>query len=359
MKIVTIMYSGLSGTASVVFSLIKADRIGNRHSIIFIGIEKVPEEYTENCKISGIDYYIIIKKPGLDLSAQKKISGHLKDISPDAVIMHNLNTILPVSYYAAGKKISVIAVEHQANSLKNKKDWIRSGLTMLLANKVVFLTELYKGEMKKRLGFFYRKEKVAVISNGLDMELFSPGASEPGSVIKIGMLGRMVDIKDHLTLIDAMQLLVEQFGWGRKIKLMLAGSGPMMDTLIKSAELNRLQEQIDFCGFINEQQCAHFLKNLDLYVHASLGETMSTSLMQAMACKKPIIASDVTGINNMIIHNKTGILVPVKDKMLLASAIDMVLKDKPLQEKLSENAYEYAVRTFSGAEMFRKYSELF
>ncbi|MBK8495622.1 MAG: glycosyltransferase family 4 protein [Chitinophagaceae bacterium] len=53
-----------------------------------------------------------------------------------------------------------------------------------------------------------------------------------------------------------------------------------------------------------------FLQSLDIYVHASLGETMSTAIMQAMACKLPIVASDVNGINNMIIHGKTGILVP-------------------------------------------------
>ena len=359
MNVVTIMYSGLSGTASVVFSLIKADHTGNKHSIIFIGIENAAEEYITNCKNSGIDFYIIVKKPGLDLSAQKKVICYLKNSAPDVVIMHNLNTILPVAYYAAGKKVSVIAVEHQANSLKNQKDWARSMLTMQLADNVVFLTELYRSQMKDKLGILFRTGKTAVINNGLEPGIFSRGIPEERSVIKIGMLARMVDIKDHLTLISAMRLLSEEYGWEKKIKLLLAGSGPMMETLIQSTKTNDLQDQIEFCGFITEKQSASFLKDLDIYVHASYGETMSTAIMQAMASGKAIIASDVTGINNMITHGETGLLVPVKDGDSLAAAIDKLLRNKPLQDKLSLNAYEYAISTFSSANMFRKYAELF
>lgn len=61
-----------------------------------------------------------------------------------------------------------------------------------------------------------------------------------------------------------------------------------------------------------KENLVQFLQSLHLYVHASLGETMSTAVMQAMGCGLPIIASDVNGINNMIDNGRTGILVRQK-----------------------------------------------
>ena len=98
-----------------------------------------------------------------------------------------------------------------------------------------------------------------------------------------------------------------------------------------------------------------FLQSLDLYIHASLGETMSTAMMQVMACGLPIIASDVDGINNMITTSVTGILVPVKNSLLLAEAIIDCIKNPIMMQTLAENAYQYALNHFSNQKMLEAY----
>ena len=110
---------------------------------------------------------------------------------------------------------------------------------------------------------------------------------------------------------------------------------------------------------LEEIELVKFLHDLTIYVHASLGETMSTAIMQAMACGLPIIASDVPGINNMIINNKTGILVPVKNEQVMADAIKYLVNTNSRAAELGANAFEFAKMHYSNVTMFKKYKELF
>ena len=101
----------------------------------------------------------------------------------------------------------------------------------------------------------------------------------------------------------------------------IAGDGDFKEELVEYTEQLGLTNDVEFTGMIPEKALVNFLQSLDIYVHASLGETMSTAIMQAMACKLPIVASDVNRINNMITNNITGILVPSQREYELAKAI--------------------------------------
>jgi glycosyltransferase involved in cell wall biosynthesis len=96
-----------------------------------------------------------------------------------------------------------------------------------------------------------------------------------------------------------------------------------------------------------------------VYIHASLGETMSTAIMQAMACGKAIVASDVDGINNMITNGLTGLLVRVQDKEQMAIAISSLITDKALRKRLETAALKTAKNTFSDRLMFLRYKKIF
>jgi D-inositol-3-phosphate glycosyltransferase len=86
---------------------------------------------------------------------------------------------------------------------------------------------------------------------------------------------------------------------------------------------------------------------------------MSTAIMQAMACKLPIIASNVAGINNMIKDGVTGILVQPQNSSQIEIAINTLLQDKTLATTLSTNANKFANENYSNTAMFAKYSKLF
>jgi L-malate glycosyltransferase len=110
---------------------------------------------------------------------------------------------------------------------------------------------------------------------------------------------------------------------------------------------------------LEEKDLPEFINSLDIYVHATLGETMSTAIMQVMACRVPVIASDVPGVNNMIIHEQLGLLVPVKNETAMAEAIVYLLDHPEVAAKLSGNAFDFAITHYSNTSMLDKYKAVF
>ena len=360
MKIVNIIYSGLGGHAAVVFALIEGDKSSkNTHIILFYGIEEVPSAYIEKCYALAISYNKILKKPGLDLVSNTKVLAVLESIIPDVIILHSINLILPIYYFTKKHKIKLISVEHQPNHLKMKIEWIYSILIMFLSNKVVYLTKVYESQMAKALSKFYIKKKVSVINNGTNLNLYKPGKKEESDLIKIGMLSRLMPTKDHSTLIYAFNDLLKNYKQKIRIQLNIAGDGSIFKNLQDQVNALGIQNEVNFLGMIPENGSIDFLQQQDIYVHASLGETMSTSIIQAMACEKAIIASDVEGINNMLKNDETAILVPPKNKEKLMEAFALMIESKILRETLSKNAFIYAHQNFSNEAMYEKYFALF
>lgn len=363
MTVVQILYSGLGGHSSVGFSLIEADT-GKRynHIIIFYGIEEMPGSYINKCGELGVEYFFVRKKAGLDIASQKQVIAALRKVKPAVILLHSVNLIIPVFYFRLFHKTRIIAVEHQPNHLKTKPEWVWSFLLMWLPSKLVFLTEMYREQMKKKLGIFYRDKKVSVINNGINISLFRPGnrtGAGQQNVTRLGMLARLTGTKDHATLIRSFKLLLDDTGPAPGLQLHIAGEGEMKNKLMELSRELGLSEKVYFRGMIPESAAVDFLNEMDIYVHASLGETMSTSIMQAMACGKPIVASDVMGISNMIGNGVTGMLVPAGNAEEMKIAILQLIQNQDKRHELATNAFKFAADNYSNKKMLDNYIVIF
>ena len=363
MTILHILYSGLGGHGNVFFSLVHADKQkAYQYRAIFNGIEDVKEEYRNACIENNIPFEVVRKKPGLDISYFRQVYRHIADSHADVVFLHSSGYILPaiISNFFLRKKKMIIVRETQANQLKAKMDWVWLSVSLLFANRIVFLSEEYNQEIKKALPLLYRKSKVAVIPNGLDLEKYKPVVPSHQTPFLIGMQSRLVRIKDHLTLLRAMAKLRDSgLVQPGKHLLRIAGDGEFRAELESEASKLNIRELVEFTGMLPESELVGFLEGLDMYIHASLGETMSTAIMQAMACGLPIIASDVKGINNMISNEENGLLVPAKDPDAMATAIARLLNDQVLSARLRKAARTLAEQKFSNTRMLESYGQLF
>lgn len=361
MKVLHILYSGLGGHGNVFFSMVNADlKREFDFAAIFNGIEPIRDEYVEQCKKKNIPFAYIEKKPGLHPGFFIKLYREIKKTNPDIIFLHGGIAVLPawLAKLFSRRIKKIIVRETQANHLKNRGDWIRLTLSMMFANRIVFLSEEYHQEVAKKMGWIYSKKKSSVIPNGIDLNLYAPRPHTPSPSIKLGMVGRLVNSKDHSTLLKAIAELKKQDPT-RSIKLMIAGDGEYKNELSSTAQELNIAEDVIFTGQLNELELVDFLRELDIYIHASLGETMSTAIMQAMASGKPIVASDVPGIHNMIEHGKRGLLVPAQDPEALARVLHELINNKPEQERLASAALTYAQENFSNLIMLDQYKQLF
>ncbi|MEN6554073.1 MAG: glycosyltransferase family 4 protein [Methanobacterium sp.] len=149
--------------------------------------------------------------------------------------------------------------------------------------------------------------------------------------------------------------------------LVLAGDGPLKQKMIELSDNLGVLEKIRFEGDIPNENIPNYMAAADLVVVPSvhindLEEASSILLVEAMAMKKPVIATGIGGLKESIVEGMNGILIPDKDPAAIARAVCDVLNDPILADKLGENAFKYVKkeRTWQkiALETFQVYKKL-
>lgn len=188
------------------------------------------------------------------------------------------------------------------------------------------------------------KEKLNIIENGTYLpESFKISTQLP---IRFGSVGRMVKLKGQSILMDAIKALItgdhklesEQF------VLDFYGSGPVEDDL-KELSNELPSGLVTFHGEVKDIEKIY--ENIDVLIVASQSEGLSMVIIEAMARGIPVIATDVGGNPTLVKNNKTGLLIPYGDPIVLAEAISTVLKKVDLVESFGRAARELIEVEFS------------
>jgi glycosyltransferase involved in cell wall biosynthesis len=361
LKIAQLIYSGLGGHGSVAFSLISADEAGSWQPIIgFFGIEAPTEAYLRFCRERAMPFAYFKVKPGRSWQVWGDMFRWLMASRPEAVILHGPTALLPCWIFARIARGRLIVVEHQANALKTPIEWLFTRLSMLFADGVVVLSSVYDQELKDRIGVFYRASKVSIIPNGVDTYRFRPRPrrSDDAIAMKLGMAARFTRIKRHDVLIEMareLRLRHPEIHW----RLSLPGNGDTWKEVGADVDGKRLNSTIALPGYLDEEELIEWYQSLDIYVHASEGETLSTAILQAMASALPIVASDVPGIRNLICgETKCGLLIARQEPHGFAEAVTRLVKDPDFASGLGAAGRQAAERGYSHRQMFSMYQDV-
>jgi glycosyltransferase involved in cell wall biosynthesis len=353
MRVTQVLYSGLGGHGSVVFSIIDGDvKKHTQNSLLFYGIEPIKYEYRQRCEQDKIPYAGIlygIKPFFIDWLRALIIILRQK---PEFVLLHSisLSVLAPVLRLFG---IKVIAIDHTPNSTKRPSEWTALKLALRLCNKVVYLTQSHEEEVRQKLG---TSKKIHIINNGINTEVYQPSETPPAPPYTIMMQARFSHTKDFQTLIRAARLLKDSCQVPFLVRL--AGDGDVKPVCEQLADELQLSGIVQFEGMLNERQILQLMAETHIYVHSTLSEAMSTSVMQALSCGKPVIASDIAGMDNLIQHGKTGLLFPVSNEQILADYLRQCLEGKIDTAALSGNARQFAVKRLSMERMFEEYWKL-
>lgn len=363
MKVAQILFSGLGGHGSVAFSLqaaaARATGDGGRHAMVFLGTEDLLPEYDRLCAERGLERRYVRARAGAPWRSWPPLFRALLELNPDAIVLHSVKAVLPVWLYARARGVRLVAVEHQANPLKTRAEWTASRLLMRMADAVVMLTPAYRADLKAGLGAAWREDRARTIPNGIDTDLFSPAARKAaGGPRVIGMASRFTDNKRHEALIGAMALLKaadRPDAW----RLTLAGDGETRERLMALAREAGVADVVDFPGYLGEAELLAWFKGLDLYAHATDGETLSTSILQAMAMALPIVGSDVTGVTSLLAEGGgVGAIARGQTPEAFAEAFRALVADPASTAAMAARARDRAVAVYSQDAMHRAYRAL-
>lgn len=357
--VVHVIYSGLGGHSAVMFALIEAGFCRDaRHRVVMAGVEPPPEEYVRRLDELGIPWDYVGKRAGQgSLAFYRRLRRVILQDTPDLVFLNGL-AAMPAVALCGSRRPIVLLRESQAAELKSRSDWGLLVLAHLVADAIVHLTPEAAAAAQARLGRLHRSSKVTVIPNGLDTAFFSPGIQsvEPDRPFRLGMVSRLQEIKDHSTLLAAFASLCAARP-ELPIELHIAGDGVTRPHI--EAEITRLglSGRVTMHGLLDRIGVRDLLRSLDIYVHATHGETMSNSIMQAMAAGLPIVASDVDGVSNMVCPG-LGVLYRPCDPDDLAVRLGEWIDNPADAAAHGQHARAYALQYFSGAGMARRYEAL-
>ena len=163
----------------------------------------------------------------------------------------------------------------------------------------------------------------------------------------LALIGRLVPQKGHHYFISALKDLLADY----KVKGLIIGSGPLEADLKQYSRNLGLNGSLVFTGL--RKDVPSLLDIVDILVMPSLREGLPIVALEAMAKKKPVVATNVGGNSEVIVDGMTGILVPPKDSITLAFAIKRLIDDKEYAMKLGNNGRNRLEEHFSVEKMVR------
>jgi glycosyltransferase involved in cell wall biosynthesis len=185
------------------------------------------------------------------------------------------------------------------------------------------------------------RSRIDVVYNAVDHTKYKPSEEPKPSEPMVGYVGRIKRYKKIDHLLEALKIVLGRIPGTR---LMLAGAGDYLPSLIESAGELGIEDNVEFMGFVSEEAKIKMLQRVHVVVNPSSKEGWGVTVIEANACGTPVIASDVQGLRDAVVNGKTGFLVPFGDVGGMADRIVQVLEDGDLRKRLSEQAIAHAHR---------------
>ena len=226
------------------------------------------------------------------------------------------------------------------------------------AQKVIAINEDIKKELLQ-LGL--KKDDIIMIPNGVDIRVFKPLENIlPSKKKVVTYVGRLHEQKGVEYLIHSWGMLAERFKLSAssfELQLNIIGEGPLLAKLVKLAGELKISNSINFLGSVDN--VAEFFRLTDVFVNTSLYEGISNSLLEAMACGLPVVATNISGNNELIKDGYNGLLVPSKNTVALRSAIECLLTDGVKARKLGMEARKTIEKRYACHVVAKEYMEIY
>jgi glycosyltransferase involved in cell wall biosynthesis len=206
-------------------------------------------------------------------------------------------------------------------------------------------------------------DKIDVIYNGIDFPKIDGqisiedlrnefGIRKDEKVV--GCISRLDDLKGYDLFIDAAALILKEMP---DVRFLIVGGGPAEEELKKQVSDRNIKDRFTFTGW--RLDAWGILQLFDVFLLTSKLEGMPIVLLEAMASRKPIVATSVGGVPEMVDHDKTGFIVQNRDPGEVRKYVLAILKDKELKEKLGNHSVETYERKFRAEPMVQAYQHLY
>lgn len=354
------------GMERIVVSLINRTGERYRHAVVCLTDFGVMRKDIADATVPCVALH---KKPGKDWLFYVRLWRTLRRLKPDMVQTYNLGALDlgPVVRLAGVRRL--VHAEHGRDAADPKGDnlhyqRLRRWMAPFISRYVAVSPDLQRWLIDD-VGI--RPSKVAYIANGVELDAFRPTRSRPEwrpklgnfappGTLLVGNVARLDKVKDHAGLLRAFQRLINETG-NSGYRLIIAGDGPQRAALERQVVELGLVPAVRLLG--NRDDVAELLAECDVFVLSSIAEGMPVTVLEAMAARLPVVATDVGGIAAVVEAGVTGALVPPRDPQALADALRVYLADAEQRRRHGDAGYAQVTARFSLATMVSAYVTLY
>jgi glycosyltransferase involved in cell wall biosynthesis len=285
----------------------------------------------------GLELIPIAPRTEMDLSAAWRLSRVIKRLAPDIVHAHDPHGVamasLALSLGGAARAPSLVASRRVDFHLRGNSfsRWKYRQVDCFLAASEAIRRMLVADGVPP--------ERTVTVHEGIDLD--HAAAAPPVNVHEafwlphdapvVGNVAALVPHKGQRHLVEAARLVVRELPDARFVVL---GEGELRDHLERQVRDYRLEKHVLLPGFRTD--VLGCIKGFDLFAMSSVTEGLGTSLLDAMACGKAVVATETGGIPEVVEDGVTGLLVPPRDHRAMAAAIVRLLSDDGLRRRMGE-----------------------
>jgi glycosyltransferase involved in cell wall biosynthesis len=320
----------------------------------------------------GVNIKVFQRKNKVDLNPFKEFYNFVKNEKIDVIHTHGHFPGIIGRFVGRLLKKKVISTYHLALNEDGHPTItkILTKITLTFANYITFVSQkVEKSFFKDSMVFDYsliNKRNHFTIYNGVDIEEINKSLEgldrnlirkyyeiDKDDIFLLN-IGRLTEQKGQKYLIEAMRKIVKV---NKNVKLVIIGEGELKEYLEKMIDQNSLEEHIKI--FPPTRDIFKVMASADVFIFPSLWEGLPVVLIEAMAIGIPIIATNVTGINEIITNNHDGILVESKNADTLADAVTDLINNKEKIKSLVLNANNTVKERFTLDRMSNYYESLY
>lgn len=355
---------GFFGAENVIAELSKELKSSNYIPIIgvFNNTQNPHLELIDFARKNNLSYQLFDCNGQFDFQTILSIRKYIKKNKIDAVHTHgyksNFYAVLATFFH----KISRIVTCHPwiKTSLKIKFYSLIDKFLLNRFDKIIAVSDELKKEITE-VGV--PAEKILIIPNGIDINRFTKKYNVdrvrmqlgiPAQYKVVGTIGRLSTEKGHSIFIDAADKIRKEHP---STFFIIVGDGLLREKLQQKVTKLALENHFLFTGIIDD--IPKVLSIIDIFVLPSLTEGLPMALLEAMAARKPVVASKVGSIPQLIIHNKTGLLVQPADIEGLIISIGELLQNPEKAKQLAEAGYQTIVNNYTSKIMTRRYMDVY
>ncbi|MDR3669066.1 MAG: glycosyltransferase [Ignavibacteriaceae bacterium] len=213
------------------------------------------------------------------------------------------------------------------------------------ADKILSTSRCMSEEIAK-----YTSKKIEITPFGVDMEKFTPrnelklfNGNEDYIVGTVKGLENQYGIE---YLIEAYNLLRKRIK-NKKIKLLIVGDGSLKSVILKKIEDSPYKEDILLTGKVKFTDIQKYHNVLDIYIAISISESFGVAVLEASACGKPVIVSNVGGLPEVVMNEVTGFIVPPKDPMTASLKIEELINDRELRLRMGKAGRDFVNKNYN------------